>query len=198
MKKTNKSAVLLLVLLVLVAISAMFVASTYAKYTAQVSNNGTVTVAKWKFSEDNQTTTVAVNFLDTVDTTSLVDGKVAPGTRGSFKINIKNTNSEVGAKVTMKVGTVDGLPTNMKLYSDEACTKEITDAGVVGTIAMGGNLDFPVYWKWAYETGDKTDGIAEGDSADTTAGVAAATLTIPLTLTGVQTNPSEAVSTGLQ
>lgn len=198
MRKTNKNAVLVFVLLLLVAVSAMMVASTYAKYTAEVSGSGEVTVAKWNFEGDNSTTTVNVDFIDTVDSTSLVSGKVAPGTHGSFNVNVKNTSSEVGAKVTVKVGSVANLPTNMKLYSDAACTKEIDADGIVGTIKMGDNLDFKVYWKWLYETGTVTNGIATGDADDTTAGKAAAKLTIPLTITGVQTDPKVTVETKLQ
>ena len=193
MKKTNKSAVIVFVLLLLVAVTAMMVASTYAKYTAEVNGTGTVTVAKWAFTTDNPAANLnaTVEFLDTVDPTSLVNGKVAPGTRGSFKINISNATSEVGAEVTLKFGTITGLPTNMKLYKDAACTIEVPTTGIVGKIAQGENLDFPIYWKWAYET-------TGGDAADTADGEAASTISIPLNITGIQTNPADHITTGIQ
>ena len=193
MKKTNKSAVLLLVLLVLVAVSAMYVASTYAKYTAEVTGNGTVTVAKWNFATDNANPTVTVDITPTADSTTLVGNKIAPGTQGSFAVTLKNT-SETGADFKVKLGTITGtVPTNLKFYKDSACTKEITATDpITGQIKAQDStgIEVKVYWKWAYETGTVTDGIAAGDAADTTAGETPATLTVPVTITGVQTQPS--------
>ena len=60
MKKTNKSAVLLLVLLVLVAVSAMYVASTYAKYTAEVTG-GKATFTNVELPSES--TTATINYL---------------------------------------------------------------------------------------------------------------------------------------
>ena len=76
MKKTNKSAVLLLVLLVLVAVSAMYVASTYAKYTGEVNGEGTATVAKWNFATDNTNANFVVDWTESYDASTLVDGKM--------------------------------------------------------------------------------------------------------------------------
>lgn len=193
MKKTNKSAVLLLVLLVLVAVSAMYVASTYAKYTAEVTGNGTVTVAKWNFATDNASPKVTVDITPTADATTLVGGKIAPGTQGSFAVTLKNT-SETGADFKVQLGTITGtVPTNLKFYKDSSCTTEITAKNpITGQIKAQDStgIEVKVYWKWAYETGTVTDGIAAGDAADTTAGETPATLTVPVTITGVQTQPS--------
>lgn len=193
MRKTNKNAVLVFVLLLLVAVSAMMVASTYAKYTAEVTGSGTVTVAKWNFATDNANPTVTVNITPTADPTTLVANKIAPGTQGSFDVTLKNT-SEVGADFKVTIGTITGtVPANLKFYKDSGFTTEITaSAPITGQLKAGDSTGIPVkvYWKWAYETGTVTDGIATGDADDTTAGTTPATLTVPLTIKGVQTQPS--------
>ena len=199
MKKTNKSAVIVFVLLLLVAVTAMMVASTYAKYTAQVSGTGTITVAKWNFATDNASLTTTVNIVPTADPTTLVANKVAPGTEGSFAITLKNT-SETGADFKVTLGTITGtVPENLKFYKDSGYTTELTaSTPITGQIKAQDStgIEVKVYWKWAYETGTITNGIAAGDSADTTAGETPATLTIPITVQGVQTMPSEtAIST---
>lgn len=187
MKKTNKSAVLLLVLLVLVVVTAMYVASTYAKYTGEVTGNGTATVAKWNFATDNTNANFVVDWTESYDASTLVDGKIAPGTSGSFDFELKNT-SETGVDFTVSFGTVTGLPKNLKFYKDSAHTQEIT----LGTTEIKGQLatnqteafKVPVYWAWEYYTSDANDAL------DTTDGTAGASLTIPVTIKGVQTQPS--------
>ena len=114
-----------------------------------------------------------------------------------LSININNATTETGVDFTVKLGTVTGeVPTNLKFYKDNtyASTSEITPGTgtITGQVAAldGTGVDVTIYWQWVYETGTVTDGIATGDAADTLDGEAAASLTIPITITGVQTPPS--------
>ncbi len=189
MRKTNKNAVLVLVLLLLVAVSAMMVASTYAKYTAEITGTGTMTVAKWAFKTDNPTgKTYTVNITPTANASTLVGGKVAPGTSGSFNVDLVNTNSEVGVDFEIALGTVSNKPTNLKFYKDSGFTTELTPgtSKITGQLAAKDSttLSVPVYWKWEYYTSDANDAL------DTTDGEAAASLTLDVTVKGVQTPPS--------
>ena len=47
-----------------------------------------------------------------------------------------------------------------------------------------------IYWAWPYQTGAMTGTVAAGDAADTADGIAAKNLTVPVTITGVQVQPS--------
>ena len=140
MRRTKKNAVLVFVLLLLVAVTAMMVASTYSKYTAEVTGSGTVTVAKWAFKTDNPTQTFTVNLDTTAHASTLVANKIAPGTSGSFDLKLVNTNSEVGVNFTVKLGTPTGnLPQNLKFYKDSSHTTEITTGSteITGQIVAG-------------------------------------------------------------
>ena len=186
--RNHKNSSVLTLLLLLVVITAGYVASTYAKYTAEVTGNGTAVVAKWAFATDNAITSIDVKLDETYDATTLVAHKIAPGTSGSFAIALNNENSEVGVDFTVMVGAITNAPKNLKFYKDSAHTTEITPGTtqITGQLVAGQTtpLDVNIYWAWEYYTTDANDAL------DTTDGEAGATLTIPVTVTGVQTQPS--------
>ena len=187
----NKKTLLVLVLLLLVGITSGYVASTYAKYTSKIeNNNGTATVAKWAFTTDNSAQTLAVNLDNTPDPSTLVAGKIAPGTSGSFNIALSNATTETGVDWTISLKNVTNKPTNLKFYKDSSHTTEITPGTgtITGQLAAQDStgLSVPIYWAWAYET----TAIATNDPIDTTDGEAANSLTIGVDITGVQTQPS--------
>ena len=189
MKKKKKS-LLVVALLLLVGITSGYVASTYAKYTSQITgNNGSATVAKWAFSTDNPTKTLTINFSGTYDASTLVAGKIAPGTSGFFNVALVNTHTETGVDWTIKLNSVTGKPTNLKFYKDSEHTTEITPGTgtITGQLAAKDStgLTVPIYWAWEYETSE----IATNDPFDTTDGEAAKELTIGVDITGVQTKP---------
>ena len=185
MKKTNKSAVIVFVLLLLVAVTAMMVASTYAKYTAEVTGTGSVTVAKWAFASENQNPnfTVNIDLPATVHTSTLVDGKIAPGTSGSFDIELSNLQSEVGVDFTIAFTGTSNVPKNL-VFKQGTTVIDPTNGTITGHIARGEESKVPLTWEWAYYTN------ATDDGEDTTDGVAANEMTITAVITGVQTQPS--------
>lgn len=191
MNKKNKNAIVLMVLLLLIAITALYVASTYAKYTSDITgNNGTATVAKWAFTTDNPQQTLTINLAENYDATTLVSGKIAPGTAGSFNVAVKNGTSETGVDFTIKLNSISNIPTNLKFYKDASYTTELVPgtSTITGQLTAGDSTGVivPIYWKWAYET----DAIATNDPLDTTDGEAANSLTIGVDITGIQTAPS--------
>lgn len=197
MEIQKRKSLILIVLLLLIGVTSGYVAKTYAKYTAEVSGNGAAVIAKWNFDTENEITTINVALDETYDSSTLVEGKIAPGTVGSFAINLTNADSEVGVDFEINIGTVSNVPTNLKLYSDDSYTTELTTANITGQISAGDStgIEAKIYWKWEYETGSVTNGIASGDSADTTDGKSAKTLTVPVIVKGVQTEPGVAITT---
>jgi len=189
MKLNRLTIIYFAVLLLLVGVTTIFVASTYAKYVSEVpANNGSVTVAKWAFTTDNPTQTLQINLAETYHASTLVSQRIAPGTQGSFNVALSNATSEVGVDFTVKLNTITNKPTNLKFYKDQALTTELTPgtSTITGQIAVGENITVPIYWAWAYET----TAIATNDPIDTTDGEAGATLSIGVDITGVQTQPS--------
>ena len=189
--KNKKSMLLIVVLLLLVGVTCGYVASTYAKYTSQITgNNGSATVAKWAFRTDNTTQTLSINFASTYDPTTLESGKIAPGTSGSFNVALVNTNTETGVDWTIKLNSITNAPTNLKFYRDAAHTVALIpgESTITGQLAAKDStgLSVPIYWVWEYETSE----AATNDPIDTEDGEAADTLSIGVDITGIQTAPS--------
>ena len=189
-KKTALVAALVIFGVAVLGLSA----AVYAKYIASLQKTGTATVAKWAFSTDNTNGTITCELDKTYDEDTLVEDRIAPGTSGKCPIEISNENTEVGVRYDIKLsGTVAGQPTNMKFYTDSGHQTELTGSTTINdTLAPGATATTVyVYWEWPYETGTVTDGIAVGDSADTTDGTAGASLTMTFDVTGTQVQPTE-------
>lgn len=177
--------------LALTLISTCLMGGTLAKYTADVTGSGSATVAKWSFKANEQTTSFTDINLANTAYTNVAKEKIAPGTQGSFDIKIDASGSEVAVDYTIKLSEFKNRPTNLKFYSDEACTEanEIKDfanyKGLDGTIAFNAAdkaVTKTVYWKWDYETNS-------GDTSDTTDGTKAEKMTFTITITGTQATP---------
>ncbi len=183
-------------------------AGVYAKYIASFTADGDIAnVAKWAFEDENDDDGLLECKLDkTYDTNTLSSGKIAPGTSGTCTFSVTNKNSEVGVNYTITLSGVTNQPTNVKFYKTKnvngndvtyADPLTTTSGKVEGTInAKDSNEQTEtIYWVWPYETGAVADGIAEGDSADTTDGEGAAAaaeakkMTATFAIKGVQVQP---------
>ena len=174
--KDKKRKGLVIVLLLLFGLTAGYIAATYAKYAGTFNGSGNVTVAKWAFEDDNSDQTFTIDLDKTYDADTLVNGKIAPGTSGSFVIELSNENTEVGVDYTITLGNTTNKPTNLTFNGGGTYTGTLTP-GETGK-------EVTITWEWPYETTD-------GDAADTTDGEAANTMTVNATITGVQVEPTE-------
>ena len=182
--KKNRMMRLASVLLVLCLLTTSVISGTFAKYTSTSSGSDVARVAKWSIKvEDTEIgvagdTSVAFNLFSTINDTgntaaeadvATKEGEkiIAPGTAGSFVIDIKN-ESEVNAKYTIALEETNA--SNIPLqYSVDGATwvdsvAELTMTALTDqTIAMGtGTATKTVYWRWVFE------GTTEGAHADQT------------------------------
>ena len=179
-KKRNVVGALGKTAVALTLISTCLVGGTLAKYTSEVTGTGSAIAAKWEvaFKADSNntsaTTVKTTNFtLDalkdtrTSSTDLVADGKIAPGSTGSFAVEIDGKNTEVAYEyaITLDKTGLNGIP--IKFYSDSAMTTEITTA-ITGSVKPS-DADAAkkkaqvIYWKW------DTPAVS-GDSADTAIG----------------------------
>ena len=147
----------------------------YAKYKTTLTGNGTATVAKWSFKVNGQTQTIPDIDLATTmkENNNVVEGKLAPGTEGSFDLNLDATGSEVAIDYNIKLAVTE-KPSNLRFYTDSSYTKEI--ASTDGVMNVSGVLSLEevktiqtktIYWKWAYQTGTAANDIVANDKIDT-------------------------------
>lgn len=192
-KRKNKSLSTFIVLCVmLVMICFVTISGTYAKYTSTISGSDSARVAKWKWQingtdvdlgQATYTLDLFSTIKDTDDTdeanVSTTEKIIAPGTKGSFKVTLKNA-SEVDAKYSVDFNIENADNINLEFSTDGTNYSKTLTGLDAKDIAMNGTDEFTIYWQWAYEAGK--------DAEDTTLGIAGTAkpkVTANLTLTQV-------------
>ena len=182
--KTNRVLKLAVLALVMTLVTSSLVSGTYAKYATSVTGTGTAVVAKWvaKFGGETAASTenFSFNLTDTADT-NVVNGRIAPGTEGSFKLSYDTSGSQVARKIkaTMSPISITELP-QLKFYSDSAKNAQITDGVLIEEdfgASEAGTGAATIYWEWAFD-GD--------DAADTADGIAEATYNMTIDFSATQ------------
>ena len=189
MKKTSKS--LLFALMIGITLLSCAVGGTYAKYTEKVEKSAKATVAKWAFADDNTTqSNYKFAVSESYDASTLVNGKIAPGTKGTFEINLVNTNTDTAVGFEILFANMANKPTNFHLYRTTDGTTKGDEVKLDGTGKVTGKLaakdstglTAKFIWEWAYETAE----AAANDAVDTNEGKLANELTMGVTITGTQ------------
>ncbi|MBQ4559616.1 MAG: hypothetical protein IJA54_04740 [Tyzzerella sp.] len=208
--KKNKTMRLASGLLVAVLLTTCAISGTFAKYVSDATNSDTARVAKWSIEVEGEEIgvagdpVVAFDLFETVKDTAGADEAdvkvgtgdehiIAPGTSGSFAIDIAN-KSEVNAKYTIALEETNtgNIPLQ---YSVDGTTWKDSIAELVMTdltnqdIAMGtGTATETVHWRWVFEGTTPGAHAGQTDETDTALGNAttAATVTIKATITVTQ------------
>lgn len=128
--------------------SSLLSAATFANYYAENTIQGKMSIAKWDFdasmSEVGGGTGVYTLPLEDVSGMSATN-TIAPGSSGSFNIRFYKGESKTKQYYKIMTDRTD-LPGNLKLYTDAACTTELTDEmefdESIATLTL--------YWKWLY------------------------------------------------
>lgn len=159
---------------ILVAIILSFIGGqTYSKYVTEVRGDGTAQIATWDFKVNGQKEEVqTISLGSTYDSSTLVNGKIAPGTEGDFQIKVDATGSDVGIDYKIKFTDETTKPANLKFYYQEVEYNSILELGeaLSGTINADDenkSKTFDIKWKWNYETGSNPTEIASNDKIDT-------------------------------
>lgn len=192
----SKKKKIIIIVSVLLAILLTFIGGkTFSKYLTQVKGEGVAEIASWDFKVNGKTDEVqTINLSSTFDNETLIGNKIAPGTKGSFNINLDATGSEVG--INYKV-TFDGetqKPTNLKFkYNDTSYNsiKELESA-LTGTINANDSektKTFTINWEWPFETGSNTSEINQNDKIDTQEAQTISNYTFNVNVQGVQVPP---------
>lgn len=121
MEKQNNSIgkTVLIVLLLIVTIASLVLATyAWAKYTSTTNGTATANVAKWNVSFDENMSTFTGSY------THVTDGTIAPGTNGTFVVEVIPGNTEVCFDYTIKIDSIKFLNT----AGDEVTTIRTADA----------------------------------------------------------------------
>ncbi|MBR3162663.1 MAG: hypothetical protein IKF17_01000 [Clostridia bacterium] len=188
----KKIAIGLCVLAVIVL--AFIGGNVLAKYQSQVKGQGIADVAKWVFNVNGNSSaiqTIAIN--KSYDQSTLTNGKIAPGTQGTFDIIIDATGSEVGVDYTVAFLNEKNKPTNLKFKyeNEEFSSLQDLQENLTGTIDANEDnkkKTLTISWLWNYETGDANQ-ISTNDKIDTDDGTKDLDYTFDVVVTGTQVTP---------
>lgn len=170
-QKKSNAARLGVLALALTLVTTCLLGGTMARYVTEVTGSAKATVAAWSFKANGQDKTLSnIDLGSTANrqayaTGGIMDGVIAPGTKGSFDIEIDGSGSEVGIQYTVKLAAADGitLPSDLTFKvangSGQQATAYILGNDMTGTIdyspaqnAMKKTLT--IQWEWAFGESD--------------------------------------------
>ena len=164
----------IIIIAILAAIILSFIGGqTYSKYVTEVRGDGTAQIATWDFKVNGQKEEVqTISLGSTYDSSTLVNGKIAPGTERNFQIKVDATGSDVGIDYKIKFSDETNKPANLKFYYQEVEYNSVLELGenLSGTINADDenkSKTFDIKWKWNYETGSNPTEVASNDKIDT-------------------------------
>lgn len=112
----------------------------------------------------------SIDLADTIDKTTLVYEKIAPGTSGSFNIVL---NSNQNLKYKIEFNSMNEKPYNLKfevLKNEEllleANTLEELSEKLTGDINKDEKIDFKINWYWNYEGDTEISDIQDTKDAE--------------------------------
>ena len=123
---------------------------TYAAYVQQSVAKGTSIAAKWNFKTNGEKKSFNIDL--TKSASKLYNGKIGPGSFGSFDIDLDGTGSQVDIDYVISFSNLENVPKNMAFYVDANRTKKINlESYKIGeTITYGTNMKkkYTIYWNW--------------------------------------------------
>lgn len=193
----------------LTLITTAMMSGTLAKYTNSYSGKVKVDAAAWSFTAKSGSTELTTNTtlsLGTTTTNGIEEGKIAPGSKGSFDVAVDNSGSEVSAeyKINITAATTDSkkLIEALQFSTDGGASwksfDNITTAGVLDSGTLKGKSGteaenkktVTIDWRWQEGSADVV--------ANTTAGAdnsySGGTTELTVTVTGTQVAPTAETS----
>jgi len=189
MKKKLSSFTIKISIIIAVAVTVMFgsiIAST-AKVMSMISTDSSMRLTSWWFTVNvgentynpYSTQSFVVSLSDTVTSTdTLSNGKIAPGSSGSFTFYLDFTNCETDFEWSIEFSLADPLAsyppivftTTYGADEGETVTIDMTDTEFTGSFtysaatASSQVLSMPISWNWpvVIDGTDDYDGISFG------------------------------------
>ena len=197
MQLKKKTKIVLIVIVIAVILVSFIGGQAYAKYMSKVTGNGVGEIAQWRFKvNENEEKMQTISLNSTIYNFTLANGRIAPGTAGSFEINIDGSGSGVAIFYTVNFQNETEKPKNLKFKYDgkEFESIELLNHWIVGTIH--GDTDaqqrsFIIEWEWPYETGNTPEEIAENDERDTIDAKNISDYRFDVVVTGTQVQPQK-------
>ena len=189
--KNKKKKIIVCLIVALILVVCFFAGCAFAKYISNVTGTTVGDIANWSFKVNESTTVISdsISLVNTVDPATLVNGKMAPGTSGSFSFEVDATGSEVDVGYYVTFLNENATSGNIHFeykgvrYADiQSVANEIS-----GVLNASNNQKevVTIGWIWLYEA-DINDNIEKYDAQDTLIGESISEYTFDIAVTGYQ------------
>ena len=187
----------------LIISSALIISATslvgvaYAKYITKVSGKENVSIAKWSFqvNGENEGRWEANLGITEYDASKISNGKIAPGTSGTFDITIDARGTETGVDYVVRAPEWHFKPANLYFKIGDTRYDSLSEVAnaLSGSFAANDTnklVTKQVQWIWDYQTTDNGRSVEENDQVDTWDGQYANDFNFVIEVIGTQTNPA--------
>lgn len=187
--------IILAIIAIILTILSFLGGQAYAKYMSKVTGQGTADIASWSFKvNENEERIQNISLKSTINNSTLINNKIAPGTEGNFQIKIDATGSEVGINYVLKFENESQKPTNLKFKYNNEIYNSITELQEVLTGTINADEQdkvkiLDIGWFWKYETGNTKQEISANDIIDTREAKQIQNYTFDVIITGTQVMP---------
>lgn len=159
----NKSRVIRAVIIIALITLVSIAGYTYSRYYQSLNiGGGKATIARWSFGSKNISKDIVLS-----------EDKIAPGSNGTFEIEVDATNSEVPVEYEVLVSDEKNIPTNMKFYAEikneDGSTIKTTEEkdsftslaetelkGLIPVVQNNQKRNITVHWNWDFNENDTT------------------------------------------
>ncbi len=159
----NKKRVIAVFVIIALIILSFLTGSTFAKYLTEYKTTASLQIARWSVSEDFLVNGVSnesqkINLATTYNPETLVNGKIAPGTSGTFGVQIDATGTETGINYEIKFDRILGAIINNLVFTYNNNTysnlSELSNiiSGNIAANAENKIVNLEIGWCWPYET----------------------------------------------
>lgn len=192
-KKKKIIAVLAIVLAIFISFLG---GKTFSKYVTEVNGVGKAEVASWNFKvNENEEEIQTIKLVSTANNETLLNGKIAPGTNGSFIIKVDGTGSDVGINYTLKIENETQKPKNLIYTYNGKQYTNISDiakdaSGIINANDENKIKQIQIDWAWNYETGSTQTEKEANDKQDTIDAKNITDYTFNIIVTGTQVIPN--------
>lgn len=192
---TKRKKVLLVSAILAIIIVAFIGGNVYSKYVSEVRGNGLAQVATWSFKVNGQQQDVqTINLASTAQPDTLINNKIAPGTKGSFDIIVDGTGSDVAIDYKIEFSDESAKPQNLKFkYLDNEYNSiselENSLSGRINANDENKSRTLKIDWEWKYETGSTEEEIIQNDKIDTQDAQNISEYTFNVIVSGTQVEP---------
>ena len=163
---------------------------TYARYMSQEKGTGSADIANWAFEiTKNGEETKTINLTSTATKSTLVNGKIAPGTAGEFIIALNAIGSEVSVDYKLEFANEKNKPDNIMFTYNGNNYKSLSEIDdITGTFGVNETKTkiIKISWVWLYQTGSTDAAKEANDKLDTENGTSLLDYTFDIIAKGTQ------------